>query len=212
MREISNLRMPPLASEASRFERLPISDADIYYLPTTHLDIAFDILLHRLINEISWRHEHISLWGRQFLQPRLVAWYGDRGSDYTYSGITMRPRGWTTLLLGIKRSVEAAAGASFNSVLINYYRDHRDSMGLHSDDERELGAQPTIGSLSLGAERTFVMKHRLNRSSVRLRLASGSLLLMRGETQRFWRHGVAKESRPCGPRVNLTFRTILDLS
>jgi alkylated DNA repair dioxygenase AlkB len=99
----------------------------------------------------------------------------------------------------------------FNSVLLNYYRDQRDSMGFHSDDERELGERPIIASLSLGEERTFILKHKTKKhlKTVRLILASGSLLLMKGGTQRYWKHGINKESRPCGPRVNLTFRRIL---
>jgi alkylated DNA repair dioxygenase AlkB len=99
----------------------------------------------------------------------------------------------------------------FNSVLVNYYRDNRDSIGFHSDDEPELGARPVIASLSLGEERTFILKHKRSKSvsPVHLRLASGSLLLMKGDTQRCWRHGILKESRSCGPRVNLTFRTII---
>ena len=101
--------------------------------------------------------------------------------------------------------------ASFNSVLLNYYRDNRDSMGFHSDDEPELGERPVIASVSLGEERTLVLKHQLNKLAkpVRLRLASGSVLLMKGETQRYWKHGVAKKTRACGPRINLTFRRIL---
>jgi len=113
-------------------------------------------------------------------------------------------------LLEIRRRIETVVEAPFNSVLLNYYRDNRDSMGFHSDDEPELGARPVIASLSLGEERTFILKHKANKFAkpVRLRLASGSLLLMKGETQRYWKHGIAKETRRCGPRVNLTFRRI----
>src|SRR5205085_9445527 len=109
------------------------------------------------------------------------------------------------------RKVEGASGADYNSVLLNYYRDHRDSVAMHSDDEPELGAEPTIASLSLGGTRTFVMKHRSDaaRKSERIALPSGSLLVMKGPTQRCWQHSVPKESAPCGPRVNLTFRKIV---
>jgi alkylated DNA repair dioxygenase AlkB len=121
---------------------------------------------------------------------------------------------WTETLQDIRRAVEAAAGASFNSVFLNYYRDHRDSMGFHSDDEPELGKEPTIASLSLGETRTLTLKHRRrkDREPVRLLLESGSLLVMKGETQRNWKHGIAKQSRPCGPRVNLTFRQSLRMT
>ena len=113
-------------------------------------------------------------------------------------------------MFDIKKAIEKIATATFNSVLLNYYRDHRDSMGFHSDNEKELGVRPTIASLSLGEERTLLLKRNVDKSekSIRLKLQSGSLLLMKGETQRNWKHGIAKERRPCGPRVNLTFRRI----
>jgi alkylated DNA repair dioxygenase AlkB len=166
--------------------------------------------MQRLIGDVPWRAEEIVVWGKKYPQPRLIAWYGD-GNEYTYSGIHLAALPWTPLLLDIKGRIEAFVDNSFNSVLLNYYRDNRDSMGLHSDDERELGNRPVIASLSLGQERTFILKHKYDKSvsPVRLKLTSGSLLLMKGETQHFWKHGIDKESRPCGPRVNLTFRRIL---
>ena len=186
-------------------------DADVSYLNDLDLGLPPEVALHRLIADVPWRQENIVVWNKVYLQPRLIASYGDRDTDYTYSGLTLSPLPWTDLLLEIKRRVENVAEASFNSVLLNYYRDNRDSMGFHSDDEPELG--PVIASLSLGEERTFVLKHKLNKSAkpVRLKLASGSLLLMKGETQRNWKHGIAKLTRPCGPRVNLTFRRIVPL-
>jgi len=121
---------------------------------------------------------------------------------------------WTPLLLDIKARVEDAVGSAFNSVLLNYYRDQRDSIGFHSDDEPELGLRPVIASVSLGDERTFVLKHKTAKHvpPIRLRLTSGSLLLMRGATQHCWRHGIPKETRPCGPRINLTFRSIIGVA
>ena len=118
---------------------------------------------------------------------------------------------FTSPLLEIKARVQELCRENFNSVLLNYYRDHRDSMGFHADDEPELGARPSIASLSLGEERTFVMKHRSREdiSDLRLGLASGSLLLMRGETQSNWKHGIPKTAKPSGPRINLTFRQII---
>jgi alkylated DNA repair dioxygenase AlkB len=131
--------------------------------------------------------------------------------DYTYSGIRLTATPWTADLLKLKQKVELIAGCAFNSVLLNYYRDQRDSMGFHSDDERELGPRPTIASLSLGQERVLVFKHKTDRAvrPYKLRLESGSLLIMRGETQQHWVHGIAKSTVPCGPRVNLTFRYII---
>ena len=191
-------------------ERVPMQDAEVYYLPELPLAQTAATVMHQLIDEVSWRAENIFVWGKTFPQPRLTAWYGDNGANYTYSGIHLDPLPWTNSLIDIKTRVEEIAAIDFNSVLLNYYRNHRDSMGLHSDDEPELGRRPIIASVSLGEERTFVLKHKTRRDlrSERLKLASGSLLLMKGETQRYWKHGIEKEARPCGPRVNLTFRRI----
>jgi alkylated DNA repair dioxygenase AlkB len=202
--------MSDLFARTDRLERIPMSDAEVYYLHDLDLGCQHDSILHQLIADVPWRQENILVWRKVYPQPRLIAWYGDRGSDYTYSGLSLTPLRWTDLLLDIRKRVEAVAAAAFNSVLLNYYRDNRDSMGFHSDDEPELGARPVIGSLSLGQERTFVMKHKVSKLAkpVRLSLASGSLLLMKGDTQKYWKHGIAKEVHPLGPRVNLTFRQI----
>lgn len=199
-----------LFSEDNKLERIPMQQAEIYYQPRLALDRTADAIMRELINDVPWRSENIVIWGKTFVQPRLSAWYGDAGSDYTYSGIHLTPLPWSALLLDLKQRVESIAGTTFNSVLLNYYRDNRDSMGFHSDDEQELGNQPVIASLSLGEERIFILKHKTLKvlKPVRLKLASGSLLLMKGETQRYWKHGIDKETRLCGPRVNLTFRCI----
>ena len=203
--------MSGLFAAADRLERIPMIDAEVYYLGDLALGRERDEILQRLIADTEWRQDTIVVWGKTYQQPRLVAWYGDSGSEYTYSGITLSPIPWTELLLDIRKRVERVTQESLNSVLLNYYRDNRDSMGFHSDDEPELGEKPVIASVSLGEERTLVLKHKVNKLAkpVRLRLASGSLLLMKGETQRYWKHGIAKESRRCGARVNLTFRHIL---
>ncbi len=188
------------------------------HLPDADLVLWHDILpgedtsvLQRLIEEIPWRQEHVTLWGKTHPQPRLVAWYADAGKSYSYSGVILEATPFTSPLLEIKARVEELCRENFNSVLLNYYRDHRDSMGFHADDEPELGACPSIASLSLGEERTFVMKHRSRDdiSDLRIGLTSGSLLLMRGETQSNWKHGIPKTAKPLGPRVNLTFRQII---
>jgi len=200
-----------LFSAFNVLEAIPLPDGELYY--QAHLDLGApeENLLQQLITSTPWRAEHITLWGKPVLQPRLTAWYGDPEAHYTYSGIELAPMPWTTLLADIRKKVEAACATPFNSVLLNYYRDEQDSMGFHSDDEPELGRQPVIASLSLGEERDFILKHKKSRTlkPVRLSLASGSLLLMKGDTQHNWRHGIAKETQPCGPRVNLTFRRIL---
>jgi alkylated DNA repair dioxygenase AlkB len=202
--------MSGLFAAADRLERIPMIDAEVYYLDDLALGRERDEILQRLIANTEWRQDTVVVWGKTYQQPRLVAWYGDSGSEYTYSGITLSPMPWTELLLDIKKRVERVTQESFNSVLLNYYRDNRDSMGFHSDDEPELGEKPVIASVSLGEERTLVLKHKMDKLAkpVRLRLASESLLLMKGDTQRCWKHGIAKETRRCGARVNLTFRHI----
>lgn len=189
-------------------ERLPLPDADLLFWRQVDLARPYDSLLQELIESSDWRQEEITVYGKPYLQPRLSAWHGDL--SYSYSGIRLEPLPWTPTLLDLKACVEALTENQFNSVLLNYYRDQNDSMGMHSDDERELGSQPAIASLSLGEERTFLLKHktRKNLKTVKLALPPGSLLLMQGDTQRYWRHGINKERRPCGPRVNLTFRAI----
>jgi alkylated DNA repair dioxygenase AlkB len=199
-----------LFPKQTTLEPIPMQDAEIYYLRELSLAQTAEAVMKQLIDEVPWRAENIVVWGKTYRQPRLTAWYGDNGANYTYSGIRLEPLPWTDALIEIKNRVEEIAGTDFNSVLLNYYRNHRDSMGLHSDDEPELGRRPIIASLSLGEERTFILKHKTRRdlSSVRLKLASGSLLLMKGDTQHCWKHGIEKETRPCAPRVNLTFRRI----
>src|SRR5215475_3695400 len=199
-----------LFSANQGLEPLPLPDAEVYYMRQFLAAETACTVLRQLIAEVPWRAENIVVWGKTFPQPRLIAWYGDAGMNYTYSGLQLTPLPWTETLLHIKSRVQAVTRTDFNSVLLNYYRDHRDSMGLHSDDEPDLGEQPILASLSLGEERIFILKHKRDRvlKPVRLKLASGSLLVMKGDTQRYWKHGIDKEARPCGPRVNLTFRSI----
>lgn len=202
--------MNDLFGADDKLELIPMPDAQVYYQPHLALGRAPDAIMHELIAVTPWRAESIVMWGKTIAQPRLIAWYGDAGSDYTYSGIHLSPLPWTPLLIDLKKRIESVCGAAFNSVLLNYYRDNRDSMGFHSDDEAELGSRPVIASLSLGQERTFILKHKAAQAvrPVRLKLASGSVLLMKGETQRYWKHGIDKEMQQYGPRVNLTFRCI----
>ena len=192
-------------------EPLPLTDADLWLYREIDLGLPHGQLLRELVEATPWRCDPITLWGKTYLQPRLVAWYGEPGLRYTYSRITMEAMPWTDTLQKIRARVEALSGCAYNSVLLNYYRDQRDSMGFHADDEPELGTEPVIASLSLGAERTLVFRHRRRKDvpDARIALPSGSLLLMRGRTQTCWKHGIRKTKRPCGPRLNLTFRRIL---
>ncbi len=189
-------------------ERLPLTDADLLLWTAVDLGQDYDSLLHQLVDTTEWRQQEITVYGKAYLQPRLSAWHGDL--SYGYSGIRLEPRPWTPVLRQLKQRVEVLTGQGFNSVLLNYYRDENDSMGMHSDDERELGKQPAIASLSLGEARNLVLKHRTRKDlkTIKLPLAGGSLLLMQGDTQRYWRHGINKLRRPCGARINLTFRNV----
>lgn len=189
---------------------LPMPDAEVVHFGHLTLPQQDNVVLSQLIREVDWRAERITVWGKTYMQPRLIAWFGDAGRDYRYSGIAMSASPWTPLLLGIKVAVERTCQHMFNSVLLNYYRDEHDSMGFHSDDEAELGPRPVIASLSLGATREFVFKHkhRKDLKPFKLPLESGSLLLMAGDTQKNWMHGIEKQRGSLGPRVNLTFRTI----
>lgn len=165
--------------------------------------------MQSLQRDTSWRHEQITLFGKRYWQPRLVAAHGDAGTSYTYSGLTLPMQRWTPLLLQIKRDIECISARTFNSVLLNFYRDHHDSMGWHSDDETELGPAPVIASLSFGATRAFRLRHKSRRDLkiVTLDLTEGSLLLMEGSTQKFWKHAVEKSRADTGARINLTFRS-----
>lgn len=190
---------------------LPLQDADVTYWPRIQLPRSADGILQELVTQTPWRSQSIVVWGKQCMQPRLIAWYGDAGAQYAYSGIRLQPLGWTPLLQRLKACVEATCGHTFNSLLINFYRDHHDSIGFHSDNEPELGPQPVIASLTFGEARTFVLRHKTDKATppFRIALGAGSLLVMQGDTQANWKHGIEKLSRPCGPRVNLTFRRIL---
>ncbi|GAB4189453.1 MAG: alpha-ketoglutarate-dependent dioxygenase AlkB [Wenzhouxiangellaceae bacterium] len=186
-------------------------DLAIRFLPAA-IDVALaDQWLTILTTELAWTQQPITLFGKQVMQPRLTAWYGEPGITYRYSGLTLTAQPWTATLTTIRQTVEMLSGARFNSVLCNYYRDGSDSMGWHADDEPELGPEPVIASLSLGASRRFVFRRRDNhRQRQVMELSHGSLLMMTGTTQRRWQHALPKTQRVSGPRINLTFRTIFD--
>lgn len=194
-----------------RFETIPMPDADVSILHGMEAPLPYDHLLRKLIVDTIWRQENVRIYGKEYQQPRLVALYGDSGKKYDYSGISLHPLPWTDLLRELKRRIEDCTDASFNAVFLNLYRDHNDSMGFHSDDEKELGKNPVIASLTFGATRVFVLKHKFKKELplVKVPLEAGTVLLMKGQTQHFWKHGINKQTSPCGPRVNLTFRTLL---
>lgn len=195
-------------SKPKCFEHLPMVDADVY-LHQEWIDAELaDKLLAHFIDELKWDQPTITMFGKQVKVPRMQAWYGDKDSAYAYSGLSMQPLPWESKLAKLKAYCEQACSCEFNSVLANLYRDGSDSMGMHSDDEPELGQQPTIASVSLGVARRFDFKHKVTKEKVQVLLEHGSLLIMKGHTQRFWQHGINKSKRIHGPRLNFTFRYV----
>ena len=189
-------------------ENLTMLDGEVSLYRQVFTGTQHDRLFQILHNEIPWQQHVITLFGQALAVPRLSAWYGDPGTVYCYSGLRLTPLPWTPPLLEIKDTVEDLASARFNSVLLNLYRDGQDSVGWHSDAEPELGRNPLIASVSLGAVRRFMFQHKKQSIRISLELDSGSVLLMGGATQHVWRHCLPKTRQSVGPRINLTFRTI----
>lgn len=167
-------------------------------------------LLNQLRRNTPWRHDAITLFGKRVLQPRHTSWHGDAQKTYKYSGLLLEPQPWNPELQFLREELLRRTGHSFNSALLNLYRDQRDSMGWHRDNEKELGPDPTIASLSFGESRPFYLRHIKNKTDkVCIDLHHGSLLLMSGSTQTFWEHSLPKRTRSMDVRLNITFRTIL---
>jgi alkylated DNA repair dioxygenase AlkB len=148
------------------------------------------------------------MYGKKIPFPRLTAWYGDNEKPYSFSGITLQPHSWSPGLLKVKNDIEPKANVVFNSVLLNRYRDGSDSISWHTDAEKELGQNPVIASVNFGAERKFQLKHKDTNERIDIILQHGSLLIMLGELQHYWKHQIPKTKKPLGERVNLTFRVI----
>jgi alkylated DNA repair dioxygenase AlkB len=189
---------------------LSIPDGEVIIFHGFFSNKESDDLFQELLSGIAWRQDKIKYYGKEMDLPRLTAWYGDKDKSYTYSRIPMNPEPWTPILLSIKEKIETVAGVNFNSVLLNLYRNGRDSVSWHSDDEPELGENPTVGSVSFGQTRPLQFRHKLRKdlSKIDVQLTHGSLLLMTGQTQRFWQHQIPKTTRYLKPRINLTFRVI----
>jgi len=191
--------------------RVAAPPRDCRYEPAFLAGEEADELLSRLLASPDWEQLQLRIFGREVPAPRLSAWYGDPGAVYAYSGVIHEPRPWPACLGLLREQLSARLGVCFNSVLANLYRDGRDSVGWHSDDEPELGEKPVIASLSLGARRRFLMRQRAatDSASAAFDLEHGSLLVMWGATQKQWKHRLPRSARCSGPRVNLTFRCIL---
>ena len=177
---------------------------DPHWLSTAEADALFAALRH----SIPWEIHRIKMFGREIDSPRLSCWIGDPGTDYKYSGVKFAPHPWHAVLLPIRERLVRELSVPFNSVLANLYRDGKDSMGWHSDDEPELGPEPVIASVSLGAGRRFVFKRKRDGLKRELVLRHGSLLVMQRDTQREWRHALPRTDKATNERMNLTFRQI----
>ena len=186
-----------------------LPNAEIEYHPNFFDAEKANLLFEKLYHETPWQQDEIKVFNKIHPQPRLTALYGNEGKPYSYSNIVMHPHKWNTIIMFIKNEVETICNTNFTTVLLNLYRDGKDSNGWHADNEKELGKNPFIASVSLGAERMFHLQHnKIKEANIKLNLEHGSLLLMKGETQHFWKHQIPKTSKIVGPRINLTFRII----
>lgn len=199
-----------LFQENKVFQKIEIQDGELWIMPH-FLDLAkSEFYFNQLYQNIDWKEEKIKMFGKTHLVPRKTAWYGDEQCTYEYSGIVCEPLPWNVELLEIKHAVEAQLNnIVFNSVLLNLYRNGNDKMGWHADDEKELGINPVIASVSLGATRRFDLKHKkLPNEKHQFQLNPGSLFVMLGTTQHYWFHQIPAQKKVLGPRINLTFRSI----
>ncbi len=191
-------------------QELPIGGGCLQYAQYFLPENQADSLLLELTTDVPWQQAEIRLYGKNVLTPRLTCWMGDASAVYRYSNTTFLPEPWLGSILALKNQLEITVGNTFNSVLLNYYRNGQDAMGWHSDDEPELGPQPVIASVSLGAERRFLLREKTKGArSIALPLAHGSLLLMQGNSQKVFQHSLPRTSKPIDARINLTFRKIL---
>jgi alkylated DNA repair dioxygenase AlkB len=189
---------------------LKLEDGDAIYYPGIFSKIQADSYFNILTNQLTWQQDSITLFGKTYLQPRLTALYANNSNPYSYSNIIMQPKPFSKSLLEIKEKVDTLSEVDFTSCLANLYRNGSDSNGWHADNEKELGDQPVIASVSFGAERYFHLKHRTKKTlKHKIKLEHGSLLLMKGTTQEHWLHQIPKTKKEIGQRINLTFRIIV---
>lgn len=184
-------------------------DGELLFYPNFFKEEEGDFFFEYLLKNINWQQDKIWMFNKYLDIPRLNAWYGEANKNYSYSGIPMKPNPWLSQLVEIKNRIETISNVKFTSALINLYRDGKDSVDWHADDEPELGKNPVIGSVSFGATRVFKLRHLKDKSlKLDIELPHGSFVLMRGETQHFWEHKIPKTAKKVKPRVNLTFRVI----
>ena len=182
---------------------------EAFYFGRILSDTEAESYFEKLLEQVAWQQDEVMIFGKKITTKRKMAWYGEEDFDYTYSKMTKTALLFTPELLELKQLVEEVTGLEFNSCLLNLYQSGEEGMSWHSDAEAELGKEPAIASLSLGAERKFVLKHKISKEKVSLLLENGSLLLMKGATQSNWVHSLPKTKKVKEPRINLTFRKIL---
>jgi alkylated DNA repair dioxygenase AlkB len=200
--------MKNLFEEINTEHNLLPFDGECFYFPDFFSSDECDTLFNSLHQHIEWQQDQIFLYGKWHFIPRFSAFYGNPDITYSYSGIHLMAKPWNNELLMIKKRIEEKSGESFNAVLLNLYRTGNDSMGWHSDDEKELGINPVIGSVSFGSSRVFQLRHLKNKHRISVPLTNGSFLLMKGKTQHYWEHCIPKTKKIIGSRINLTFRLI----
>jgi alkylated DNA repair dioxygenase AlkB len=189
---------------------LKLEDGDVIYYPEIFSKTQADSFFNILTNQLTWQQDSITLFGKTHLQPRLTALYANNSNPYSYSNIIMQPKPFSKSLLEIKEKADTLSEVDFTSCLANLYRNGSDSNGWHADNEKELGIQPVIASVSFGAERYFHLKHKTKKTlKHKIKLEHGSLLLMKGTTQEHWLHQIPKTKKEIGQRINLTFRIIV---
>ena len=197
-----------LKNEINPSRNLLPFDGEVYYYGRIFSQQQADHYLDILLRDIEWKNDEAVIFGRHIITKRKVAWYGDDGFEYTYSNTTKQALPWTSVLLELKKVAERVSGEAYNSCLLNLYHDGSEGMAWHSDGEKDLKKDGAIGSLSFGAERKFLFKHKQSKETIGIRLEHGSALVMKGTTQTYWQHRLPPTKVVSLSRVNLTFRTI----
>jgi len=185
-------------------------DGTVHYYGKIFMEEQSEIYYVKLLNEINWQHDVVKIFGKEIITKRKVAFLGDEGISYKYSGKTKIAEKWLKFILEIKSTVEQISGEKFNACLLNYYHDGSEAMSWHSDNEKEILKDSAIASVSFGAERKFGFKHNFSKEEISLMLEKGSLLIMKDETQIYWKHKLYTNAKIIEPRINLTFRTIVN--
>jgi len=187
---------------------LEVENGELYYDENFISSSESTLLFQKLLNSLPFEQHYIKIFGKTHQIPRLEAFFAEDNHTYTYSGTTLKTIQFTPLLLKLKTQIEAVSNEKFNCVLVNLYRDGQDSNGWHADNEHELGKNPVIASLSFGATRRFDLRHNITKEKISFNLTNGSLIIMKGEMQHYWKHQIAKTKKVSQARINLTFRLI----